>query len=142
VNTSLAERLSRILSLPLPPQKRQPAQRAALTFAQDMGWKSQLGTGGRTEYTGFFQACSLRWKGFIYQELDNTLDFYILNPPVGLLRHTDYAGCFHARNDGWYLITFKPYAKPINVDSGISAIQRALAESIRAGLNRARGARA
>ena len=91
------------------PEQRQPARRVApLTFAQDMGWKSRPGQDGRTEYTGFFQACSLRWLGEIYHERDNTLHFYIHQPPIGLLRHTDYSGCFHARDHGWYLITFKP----------------------------------
>jgi hypothetical protein len=126
-SNSFVELLRHTITASRPQRQQQPVRRAApLTFTQDMGWKCQSGEGGRLEYTGYFQACSLRFRGEIYHEPDNSLYFYIHQPPIGLLQHTDYAGCFHPRDYGWYLISFKPYAKPANVDSGIYSIQQAL----------------
>lgn len=96
------------------------------TYARELGWSTQPGSPGGTVHRGYYRAFGLRWDGYVYQS-SKGLDFYILNPPMELIRDTDFGGCFHtAGNDGWWLIAFKPYAKPADLDSGVAAIQYVL----------------
>jgi hypothetical protein len=97
---------------------------APRNYAQDLGWKKQMSANG-TVYTGHYRAAGLRYDGWILWR-EKRPEFFILKPPIDLLRDTDYAGCFHARNDGWWLITFKPYDVPADVASGIAAIHKTL----------------
>lgn len=95
------------------------------TYARELGWTSQPSREAGTIHRGYFRALGLRWDGYVYQT-SKGLDFYILNPPIQLIRDTDFSGCFHAANDGWWRITFKPYALACDLDSGVAAIQHVL----------------
>ena len=97
------------------------------TYARELGWASKPSPPG-TVHTGYYRAVGLRWQGHVYQT-SKALDFYILKPPVDLIRDTDFGGCFHARNDGWWLVAFRPEAIPPDLDSGVAAIQYVLAKA-------------
>jgi hypothetical protein len=94
-------------------------------YTHELGWTHHRTADG-TVYTGHYRATGLRYQGWVLLNDKGKLSFYIHKPPMGLLRDTDYAGCFHFRNDGWCLVTFKPYDVPADVSSGIAAIQKAL----------------
>lgn len=95
------------------------------TYARELGWTSQPSREGGTIHQGYYRALGLRWDGYVHQTFKG-LDFFILNPPIQLIRDTNFGGCFHARNDGWWLVAFKPDAKPSDLDSGVAAIQHVL----------------
>jgi hypothetical protein len=98
-------------------------------YSQDSGWRRDM-TGKGMVYTGYYRVPGLRYSGWVSQKWSGTLLFYILNPPIALLRETEFGGCFHfAGNDGWWLISFRPEARPPDVDSGVAAIQLALRQA-------------
>ncbi len=100
-------------------------QRQVRTFSRDLGWTSEAQREGGTVHRGFFRATGLRWQGYVRQK-SGKLDFFVLNPPIQMIRDTQFSGCFHARNDGWWFIGFRPEALPPDVDSGIAAVQHVL----------------
>src|SRR5690349_17233710 len=104
--------------------RRGQPKAAPKTYDQDLGWARKETMDG-TVYTGYFRAVGLRYEGWILQQR-KSLQFYILKPPIQLLRDTEFGGCFHAQNDGWWLIAFKPYHAPRDASSGIAAVQKAL----------------
>jgi hypothetical protein len=97
-------------------------------YAQELGWSGQQTSEG-TVFKGHYRAPGLRYDGWILRSPDGKLSFYILRPPMDLIRDTDYSNCFHARNDGWWLITFKPYDMPADVASGVASIQKVLRQA-------------
>src|SRR5438128_7752 len=95
-----------------------PQPPAPRSYAQDLGWTSDSTAEGLS-WTGSYRACSLRWQGYIHQPRGGgRLCFYILRPPFDVLKDTHFGACFHARNDGWWLVSFDLSAPP-NLDSGI-----------------------
>ncbi len=96
------------------------------TYAQDLGWMSRRASNGQILHEGFFCAARQRWQGRILQT-GPRFDFRILNPPIGVIRGTEWEGCFHAiSRDGWWRITFRPWSQPRDLDSGITAINAVL----------------
>src|SRR5437868_5989454 len=87
-------------------------------YAQELGWKSKSGpTADSAVYSGYYRAAGLRYQGWVLQQTNGKLLFYILKPPISLLRKTQFAGCFHFRNDEWWLIGFRPDAVPADLAS-------------------------
>jgi len=104
--------------------------RAALkNYADELGWTRRRAPDGAA-FTGYYRASGLRYEGWVVEH-DDKLLFYILRPPMNLLRETDFSGCFHARNDGWWLVSFKPDDRPADAASGIASIQKALRDAFR-----------
>lgn len=95
------------------------------TFSRDLGWTSEFQCDGSKVHRGLFMAVGLRWQGYVHQK-SGKLEFFIQNPPIQMIRDTEFSGCFHARNDGWWFIGFKPEALPADLDSGIAAVQHVL----------------
>ena len=113
-------------------------QRAApRSYSLDSGWSAQRQADG-TVHTGYYRAVGRTWQGWIYEGRKGKLECFIFQPPIELIRATEFAGCFHARGDDWWLITFKPSAKPDGVDSGIAAIQKTLFKAFQQQLPRRR----
>jgi len=92
---------------------------------QELGWRSSP-AGDVVQFSGQFRLAGLRYDGYVRQELGGRLSFYIHNPPIVWLRETEYGGCFHPRDDGWWLVSFKPHEVPADASSGVAAIQIAL----------------
>ncbi len=105
-------------------RKGQPSA-APKSYAQELGWTSRK-SGSGTIHTGHYSVLGFRRQGWIFEHDQGKLEFYIFKPPIELLRATEYAGCFHARQDDWWLVAFKPSAAPVDVSSGIAAIQKSL----------------
>jgi hypothetical protein len=103
------------------PWKRKPLK----VYAEELGWQSRTTNDGLV-HTGNYRAAGLKYSGWILEKVGGKFQFFIHNPPIKLLRSTDFAGCFHACNDGWYLIAFKPHSVPAEISSGIAAVQKAL----------------
>jgi len=95
------------------------------TFDQQLGWVQERTAEG-VVYQGLYRAVGLRYTGWILKRADGTFLFHILKPPITLLRDTEYEHCFRPRNSGWWLVDFQPAAEPVDVSSGIAAIQKAL----------------
>lgn len=94
-------------------------------YSDDLGWQRQRTAEGIV-HSGTYRGPAVRYSGWILEDND-TLAFYIYKPPINLLRDTEYGQCFHPQKDGdWWLIGFRPYARPADVSSGIAAIQKAL----------------
>jgi hypothetical protein len=94
-------------------------------YARDNGWKMQRVAAGIL-YRGFYHAARQRWEGAVIQK-GNKFDFKILKPPIGVIRGTEWEGCFHSVSpDGWYHISFKPNHLPKDASSGIVAINKIL----------------
>ena len=105
---------------------------APRTYAQDMGWAVKALPDGMV-YRGYFRAKGLRWQGQIQCAPDGRILVFIENPPLGFIRSTEWAGCFHATSTGkWFQVTFKPYAPAKDVDGAIAAVNKILGVSIRA----------
>jgi len=111
---------------------------APKAYAQDLGWRTEWTAQG-TIYIGYYRAPGLRYEGWV-DDNRGKLQFYIRKPPINLLHDTDFGGCFHPRNNDWWLITFKPYDLPADLSSGVAAIQKALrrAFEVRAARRRSR----
>ena len=106
--------------------RRNPPLSDLRTLSKDLGWTSTRENGYRESY-GFFRPNGLRWDGYIVENNYQSFRFYILKPPIRLLRRTEWAGCFHSIGDsGWYRITFKPWSIPKDVDGGIAAVNKVL----------------
>ena len=101
---------------------------APKTYAQELGWTARR-DGKSAVYSGHYRARGIRYEGWIVTKSGGKLLFYILNPPLALLRETEFGGCFHFNNDDWWLIGFHPGDQPTDVCSGIAAIQKALMEA-------------
>lgn len=93
-------------------------------YAQDNGWTPTPGRGGITVYHGYFRALGLRWQGRVTKNAWGELQFEINNPPITYIRQSEWAGCFHALQDGWMWITFS--LQPTDVDSGVAAVNKIL----------------
>jgi hypothetical protein len=115
-------------------RKGQPLA-APKDYAEELGWVRQR-TAESIVFTGYFRAPALRYRGWILQEQSGKFNFFIHRPPIELIRDTDSAGCFHPKNDGWWLITFKPDAQPADIASGIAAIQKVLRKAFEVRLAR------
>ena len=102
---------------------RRPA--APKGYAYELGWRGHE-EDEDTVYRGQYRARGLRYEGWIVETKAGKLTFYILNPPLDLLRETDFGGCFHYNNGEWWLIGFKPFDRPADAASGIAAIQKSL----------------
>ncbi len=102
---------------------------APRTYAQDMGWKPTRRP-GYILHEGHFRTVGLRWRGFA-RECSGSFDFYIFDPPIGFVRNSQWAGCFHLGDGRWYHITFVPGQQPKDLDSGIAAINKVLSRSLR-----------
>jgi hypothetical protein len=98
---------------------------APKNYAQDLGWKSRKTSNG-VLYTGYYRAYGLRYEGSVLKAHDGKLTFLIRKPPIELLRDTEFGGCFHAADDGWWLVAYKPWSLPADAPSGIAAIQKTL----------------
>lgn len=98
---------------------------APKNYRQQLGWQSRE-SGDDLIFTGQYRVSGLRYDGWVRRDASRKLSFFIRNPPIEWLRDTEYGGCFHPRNDGWWLIGFKPNDTPADVSSGIAAIQKAL----------------
>jgi hypothetical protein len=100
-------------------------------YSDDLGWKTQQ-TSDQFVYTGYYRVVGLRFDGYIRESKNGgQLYFFVRKPPIQLIRDTEFAGCFHARNDDWFLVGFKDRAQPKDVNSGIAAIQRVLLKAFR-----------
>ena len=99
-------------------------QAAPRTYSEELGWTAERTAQGIV-YKGNYLVRSLRYQGWVLQQ-DRKLQFYILNPPIQLLRETNFGACFHIRNDGWWLISFKPHDIPADLASGVAGIQKTL----------------
>ena len=110
-------------------RRAMPRRQGSRSFAEDLGWQHRETTNG-TVYTGFFRVHSLAFPGWIRHDRTGKLHFLIHQPPMELLRETEYFGCFHPRGDGWQLVTFKPHEEPPDPHSGIASIQKALLDAV------------
>ena len=117
--------------------RQAPLAPAPKTYAQELGWQGNRTNAG-IEHTGRYRAPGLQYRGWVLQK-NGGLQFFIHKPPMDLLHDTDFSGCFHARNDGWWLISFKPHAIPPDLASGIAAIQKALRRAFEVRLARRSG---
>lgn len=104
---------------------REQPEAAPKTYKDELGWRSHPTAEGIT-HTGYYRVYTLKYRGWILQKPDGKFQFFIQRPPFSLIKHTEFAGCFHEREGGVWLITFKPYALPNTVSSGIVAIQNAM----------------
>lgn len=104
------------------PEPKMPVR----TYAIDLGWSSTRRIGGNAIHRGFYHAARQRWQGLAVQQ-GQKFEFRILKPPIGIIRGTEWEGCFHAiSTDGWWHVTFKPYSEPKDLDSGIAGINKIL----------------
>lgn len=116
----------RVVSRPVSPVTRGirvPVDRRPLW--QLRGWQRQ---GNRL--TGAFRTPRGSYLGEIILHHQGPPTYYITNPPQGLLKG-NHAACFRARGSGKYLVHFG--VDNPEVDSGIVAIEKIVAESLQAG---------
>ena len=93
-------------------------------------------------------ARGLRPAGLAIKVPDGRVFFFIHNPPIGFIRESRWAGCFHQLSnvgpvhalfrtvigkpvDGWYYITFAHAETPQGPDEGIAGVNRVLNSAIR-----------
>lgn len=98
------------------------------TYAEDLGWRPRPRPDGVVVHVGSFRALGLEWEGCVYEN-QGDLQFFMKNPPISMIRKTEYGGCFHAsQTPGWFKVSFMPGATPSGLSSGIAAINVMLSE--------------
>ena len=91
-------------------------------------WKERKWNRKNNNYSGFYRTRYGSYQGNINELAPGFIKFYIFSPPSCLSRHSHYA-CFFPRGGNKYEVHFSKKAK--NVDEGIMAIEKILAEAHR-----------
>ena len=101
------------------------------TMAQDSGWVSSSKANGTIIHKGNYIWGRRRWRGEVEQQ-GGTFHFFIWNPPIELIRMTEYAGCFHLESvrEAKYRISWKVGQYPKSLSSGIISVNRVLNEAM------------
>ena len=91
-------------------------------------WQEKNWTRKGKRLIGYYRTKYGAYKGEIIESYRGAYQFYILNPPSCLSRHSHFA-CFIPKQRGVYEVHF--YTKAKTPDEGILAIEKILVESHR-----------
>jgi hypothetical protein len=90
-------------------------------YWQERGWVRE-----GNHYSGSYQIRYGSFIGFVEVSASNVFEFYLLNPPQELQRHSHWT-CFQHRGDNWYHVHMG--RKPKDLSSGILTIERLITEA-------------
>jgi len=91
-------------------------------------WQERKWSKSGSLYLGYYRTPYGAYKGEIVEQYQGYGRYYIFNPPSCLSRHSHYA-CFIPKGGNKYEVHFSEKAN--NVDEGIMAIEKILAEAHR-----------
>jgi len=77
-------------------------------------------------YSGSYQTRYGSFTGYIEESWGNSFEFYILDPPEVLERHSHWV-CFRDRGNNWFNVHMG--RKPKDLSSGILTIERLITEA-------------
>ena len=102
-------------------QAPETIRRIERPYWMERGWVRE-----GTHYSGNYQTLYGSFTGYVEEQASNAFDFYILNPPEALQRHSHWT-CFQHRGDNWFHIHMG--RKPKDLSSGILTIERLITEA-------------
>ena len=109
------------------PQRGRPPEvikRIERPYWMERGWVRE-----GNHYVGNYQTRYGSYPGFVEQQGSNSYQFFILDPPGELKRHSHWT-CFQHRGDNWYHVHMG--RRPADMSSGILTIERLITEAFEA----------
>jgi hypothetical protein len=109
-------------------ERQKAIKRSGQPYWKESGWTRKAYSSGIV-YRGYYRTKYESCKGKIEESVySGDFKFFVFNPPVSLQKHPHGVCFFNHVGKGEFFIHFQE--KPLDVDSGIMAIERVLHESL------------